>query len=107
MSTRSAPTQTRLTSAALPLLARLGAVVLLISGTLLVGNTSRAAAGLHVTNSTPAAGAMDVPASGFISLTFDRPVVTLADVGVAGAKPAATISPTVGGQGRWINTNIW
>ncbi|HWE61600.1 MAG TPA: Ig-like domain-containing protein, partial [Chloroflexota bacterium] len=62
---------------------------------------------LHILHVTPSADATGVPASGFISIVFDRPVVSLDEVGVAGAMPAATISPSVVGQGRWINTSTW
>lgn len=95
-------------SGSLRVAARLAVVVALLSATLQEPrHGSAAAAALQVVSTTPPAGSMEVPASGFISITFDRPVVTLGDVGVAGAHAPATIAPPVAGQGRWINTSIW
>ncbi len=87
---------------------RLSVAVVLLAGTLGQAGTSAVAApSLRVTNSTPGAGAVDVPTTSFVSLTFDHTMVALGDVGVAGAHAPATISPATSGQGRWVNTNIW
>ena len=89
-------------------LARLGLAGVLLAGALTGVPAARAAsATLHILHTTPSGGATDVPASGFVSIAFDRPVVRLGDVGVAGSHPAATIAPAIKGQGRWINSSIW
>src|SRR4051794_22502637 len=92
-----------------PALARLILCVAFIGGAAITSSTAHATtrAALRILSSTPAAGATEVPATGFISITFDRPMVTLNDVGVAGAHAAATISPAVHGEGRWISTATW
>jgi uncharacterized protein YfaS (alpha-2-macroglobulin family) len=90
-------------------LTRLILCVAFIGGAALTSSTAHATtrAALRILSSTPAAGATEVPATGFISITFDRPMVTLNDVGVAGAHAAATISPSPRGEGRWISTATW
>ena len=88
--------------------ARLGLAGALLAGALTGAPPARAAsATLHILHTTPMGGATDIPASGFISIAFDRPVVRLGEVGVAGSHPAATIAPAIKGQGRWINSSIW
>jgi len=92
----------------LQIVARFVLIIALVSGTLLQsGQGAAALTPLRILYSSPSSGTVDVPATGFISLTFDRPMVTLGDVGVAGAHAPATISPAAPGQGRWINTSIW
>ena len=92
----------------LAVVARLSLAGVLLAGALSGASPARAAsATLHILHTTPTGGATDVPASGFVSIAFDRPVVRLGDVGVAGSHPAATIVPAIKGQGRWINSSIW
>lgn len=92
----------------LALVARLGLAGVLLAGALSGVPPARAAsATLHILHTTPSGGATDVPVSGFVSIAFDRPVVRLGDVGVAGSHPAATIAPAIKGQGRWINSSTW
>jgi len=89
-------------------LARLGLASVLLAGALTGAPPARAAsATLRILHITPTGGATDVPASGFVSIAFDRPVVRLGDVGVTGSHPAAAIAPAIKGQGRWINSSIW
>ncbi len=90
-------------------LTRLTLCAVFVAGAALSSSTAHATprAALRIVASTPAAGATDVAATGFVSLTFDRPVVTLNQVGVANARLPATISPTVHGTGRWISTSTW
>ncbi len=90
-------------------LARLVLCVAFIGGAVLTSSTAhaRTRAALRILSSTPAAGASEVPATGFISITFDRPMVTLNDVGAANAHVPAKIFPPVRGAGRWISTTTW
>lgn len=62
-------------------------------------------AALHVARVLPAPGSSEVPPSGLVTVIFDRPVVPLARLG--SGPPAATISPPVAGQQRWLGTDTW
>lgn len=99
------PTTRNGTPARLGRLLMLAAILLGLSAGLT--GARAATATLMILHTSPTGDATGVPASGFISITFDRPVVSLNEVGVAGAHPAATISPAAKGTGRWINPSVW
>ena len=71
------------------------------------GSHAASSSALRILSTTPSLGATDVPGKALISITFDRPVVTLNDVGVANAHVPAQIFPRVPGHGEWITTATW
>jgi len=63
---------------------------------------------LQVTNSSPAANSKDVPVDSPITVAFNRPVVALMGVTDQAKLPQPLIiTPTVVGQGEWLNTSIY
>src|SRR5918912_1190443 len=62
-------------------------------------------ASLQVLRLLPAPGSAEVPLSGLVTAIFDRPVVPLERLGAGPA--AATITPPVAGQQRWLGTTTW
>ena len=60
---------------------------------------------LRLLQQLPAPGSVEVPLSGLVSLIFDRPVVPLARLGAGPI--AATITPPIAGQQRWLGTTTW
>ncbi|HVA88222.1 MAG TPA: Ig-like domain-containing protein, partial [Chloroflexota bacterium] len=80
-----------------------------IAGAALTAGGSHAASptALRILSTSPSLGATDVPGKALLSVTFDRPVVSLNDVGVANAHVPAQLSPRAPGHGEWITTTTW
>ncbi|MEQ8672256.1 MAG: Ig-like domain-containing protein [Aggregatilineales bacterium] len=63
---------------------------------------------LRITQVLPAPETQDVPSDAVITVIFNRPVVPLGTVDdMANLPTPLTISPTVSGQGEWLNTSIY
>ncbi len=71
------------------------------------GSHAASPAALRILSTTPALGAADVPGKALLSVTFDRPMVSLNDVGVANAHVPAQLLPRAPGHGEWITTKAW
>ncbi|MGH2410855.1 MAG: Ig-like domain-containing protein, partial [Chloroflexota bacterium] len=92
----------------LSVLTRVLLCLMFIAGAALTASGSHAASSsLRILSTTPTLGATDVPGKALVSITFDRPVVTLNDVGVANAHVPAQLSPRAPGHWEWITTAAW
>src|ERR671937_225651 len=82
---------------------RAALLIMLVTPLALAG--AAPAASLQVLRLLPAPGSTEVPLSGLVTAIFDRPVVPLARLGAGPA--AATVTPPVAGQQRWLGTTTW
>ncbi|HKC75488.1 MAG TPA: Ig-like domain-containing protein, partial [Chloroflexota bacterium] len=78
-------------------------LIVLVTPLALVGAAPPAS--LQVLRLLPAPGSTEVPLNGLVTAIFDRPVVPLARLGAGPA--AATITPPMAGQQRWLGTTMW
>jgi len=87
------------------LLALRGLLLLLVALPMVSSGASSSPSLLRVVRFVPAPGSAAVSPDGIVTVYFDRPVVSLARLGSGPA--AATVSPPIPGQQRWLGTSTW
>jgi uncharacterized protein YfaS (alpha-2-macroglobulin family) len=62
---------------------------------------------LEVTSVQPAPGTEDVASDALVTVMFNRPVVPLSAISQPGLPLPLRFSPSIAGQGEWLNTSIY